>query len=278
MKSEIIVTRPTFICITERWLASKLESGLYCLLGYNSYHNYRNDKVGSSVAVYLSETLNALQVTSEVTDCNSYSICAVLLGSALCKLLLVAVYRSLRALYEDTKMLCNHLDRIALRHERIVVMGDFNLPEMKWSVSNCGDTDSSVEYLMRQFIIEHNLIQIAYEPTRSDNLLDLIFVSSCFPSYEIETISPIGSSDHAAQILKIPALCTSSYRDFRSVIHCKRVTEIIGQVNWQNKFNDCTSADDYASKFTNVLKNVVNDCTLLIPIFRHRRFCSVVKE
>ena len=168
-------------------------------------------------------------------------------------------------------MLCNHLDRIALRHERIAVMGDFNLPVMKWSVSNYGYTDSSVEYLMRQFIVEHNFIQIAYEPTKSDNLLDLIFVSSCFPSYEIETISLIGSSDHATQILKIPVLCTSSYRDFRLVIHFKRVAEIICQVNWQNKFNDCTGADDSASKFTNVLKNLVNDCTSLIPIFRRRR-------
>ena len=81
---------------------------------------------------------------------------------------------------------------------------------------------------MKQFIIEHNLIQIAYEPTRSGNLLDLIFVSSCFPSHEIETISPIGSSYNAAQNLKIPALCTSSYRDFRSVIHFDRIAEIIG--------------------------------------------------
>ena len=175
IKSEVIITRPTFICITETWLASKLESGPYSLLGYNSYHNYRNDKVGGSVAISISETLNALQVTNEVTDCNSYNIYAVLLGSALCKLLLVAVYRSPRASYEDTKVLCNHLDRIALRHERIIIMGDFNLPEMKWSVSNCGYTDFNVEYLMRQFIVEHNFIQIACEPTRRDNFLDLIF-------------------------------------------------------------------------------------------------------
>ena len=129
IKFEVIITRPTFICITETWLASKLESGPYSFLCYNSYHNYRNDKVSGSVVIYISEILNALHVTSEVTDCNSYNICAVLLGLALRKLLLVAVYRSPRASYEDTKMLCNHLDRLALRLERIVIMGDFNLPE-----------------------------------------------------------------------------------------------------------------------------------------------------
>ena len=171
--------------------------------------------------------MNTLQVTSEVTNCNSYNIFAVLLESALCKLLLVAIYRLPRASYKDTKMLYNHLNRMALHYERIIVMADFNLPEMKWSVSSCGYTDSSIEYLMKQFIFEHNLIKIAYEPTRSDNLLDLIFVSSCFLSYEIETISSTGSSDHVAQILKIHALCTSIYGDFRSLINFERVVAII---------------------------------------------------
>ena len=142
-------------------------------------------------------------MTPEITPNDALNVCAISLGCKRTKFVIVVVYRAPWTKNGDTEALFAHLENICARNsEQLIIVGDFNLPSMIWS-NVSPSTNSPTESLLRRFISEHMLTQVAYEPTRQSALLDLIFVSPALTKSCITNLPPVPGSDHSAQMLTI---------------------------------------------------------------------------
>jgi endonuclease/exonuclease/phosphatase family metal-dependent hydrolase len=105
---------------------------------------------------------------------------------------------------DDSKDMCNQLERIIIKHVKIVIVGDFNMPSAQWSSTSAATSGPCG--LLQQLASGHDLAQIACQPTRESSLLDLIFVSSHFVNSCITNLAPVGDSDHARSYCTCPSL------------------------------------------------------------------------
>jgi ribonuclease P/MRP protein subunit RPP40 len=270
VSSELQSLRPTVACVTETWLDDSLPSSSYNVEGYTAYFNNREGKSGGGVAVYVSNTVISRQCVCAVPNTDCYNICAVVIGSGPSKLLLVTVYRAPSAPTSDTENLCEQLDGMMVKLQNIVLVGDFNVPGENWATSSSAGNSSGG--IIHKFAEEHGLTQIAHQSTRNDALLDLIFVSNTFLNSIITNLGPIGDSDHSAQLLVLARpMVNQNNRRVRSVVDYDRLNAQLRNIDWTVEFHGCTSAEDYATLFTNLLHSIVASCTTSRHLSRRTR-------
>jgi hypothetical protein len=73
-------------------------------------------------------------------------------------------------------------------------MGDFNLPLIDWSVLQAPDDGIHLPLLI--FFCGNGFIQYNLQPTRSQNILDLVFCNDPLFHLDIRTEHGFGTSDH----------------------------------------------------------------------------------
>ena len=146
------------------------------------------------------------------------------------------IYRSPWANYGDTEALIVHLENICARStEQLIILDDFNFPSMIWSNFN-PLTDSPTESLLRSFMSEHMLTQLAYEPTCQSALLDLIFVSSGLTKSCITNLPPVSSSDLSAQMLTIYSALNYNPKPKKQFTDNQILDKLLSQIVRVNEF------------------------------------------
>ena len=91
-------------------------------------------------------------------------------------------------LLESLKTLCN------TKHV-FMLFGDFNLPYICWDRLLATGPHANHNMFL-EFTSEHGLIQCVAEPTRDNNILDLILVNDPLVINSCVTATPLGNSDH----------------------------------------------------------------------------------
>ena len=168
------------MCISETWLDDNINDS-YRINYYSSYYCNRKVKRGGGTMIFVSSSIPSRQCANIVAANDSYNICAVSVGRCNSKTLIVVVYRAPWATVDDTENMCNQLEHIIIKHNKTVIVGDFNVPGAQWSPGStmisgpCG--------LLQQFACDHDLTKIARQPTRHSSLLDLVFVSSHYTKH-----------------------------------------------------------------------------------------------
>ena len=82
-----------------------------------------------------------------------------------------------------------------LRDDRVLLMGDFNFPGVDWVTGDCQGT--SPEGAMFVDCLEDNFYeQYVKEPTRGDNILDLVITNEYGLIGDLCVEAGLASSDH----------------------------------------------------------------------------------
>ena len=103
-----------------------------------------------------------------VTVNNAFNICVTSICTGASLTVIIVVYGVPWAKVNDTKEFFSTLDSIIIKHARVILFDDCNIPATAPS--------SSLDILHR-LSTELNLIQLAVSPTRGNSLLNLVFVS-----------------------------------------------------------------------------------------------------
>ena len=257
---EIDVINPHLVCIMEKWLSRDSILQYYQLDGYTAFFNHRSVMYGGGTAIYVKNELHPRGLTDDVAGNDSFNICAVTLGWSQCTSIVTVVYRSPRATLSDTKTLCSDLDALVSNFSNIIIVGDFNLPDMQWKSSN-GVKNSSMESIFRSFINGQNLLQVARETTRRTALFDLLLTSRSFGQCDVTSLPLIAGSDHNAQLLRLKAVKRTNLEGNDRLVHhirYKNVVSIMSSIDWPSTFSTCVTTDDYADCFTNILHEVID--------------------
>ena len=159
-------------CICETWLSVDI-------VDRHSYHYYvnfsscRDTLYGGGVLILCNPKLRLAKVAHKnVLLSEAYNICAIKLHAAAPPITVIAIYRAPWASVADMP----------------------GAETVSKGISQCGNSKK-----LQAFMDNNLLTQINNMPSRKDNFLDLVFVSSRFAMSRVSQQLPIGYSDHFAQ-------------------------------------------------------------------------------
>ena len=172
----------------------------------------------NKVFILVRDTLICSEQPQLRTECEITWVKLEIVGSQ--PLYLAAFYKPCEDDQDSLDMLKNSLDKLNGKKGTIMVVGDFNLPKFTWTDCepsirpdcSCGPVyDSFVEILD-----DFNLVQTVTQPTRNDNVLDLILTSNPTLVSKIECLP--GLSDHDIVSAEV-ALKPTQAKQKRRTIH-----------------------------------------------------------
>lgn len=142
----------------------------YVIDKYKLYYKDRVGQRGGGVCLYVKNHLNPAEVT--LLNNNSELICVRLSTQGKKINLVVAYRRPSQTAQEDTE-LYNTLQN-TLNADETVILGDYNLPYISWELNTGEDANSR---RMIEFMEDNFLHQFVREPTRGNNILDLVIAT-----------------------------------------------------------------------------------------------------
>lgn len=259
-------------CISETWIKSPEDLALFSYKDYIVVGNCRPNKTGGGVMILVNPNLRpTVRANSScISPSNGYNICSIKLQNTFPYATLVTVYRPPNATAEDTHALFRDIRAILKSTKCAVVVGDFNIIR-DWNAPLVPVSSGAAKELV-QLMLESDLIQLNLTPSRGDNILDLVFVSSGLSDSTIQQLPPVAGSDHLTQLLycalRKNSNITNSY-DNKPVINFKEMNRLLSQVHWPTIFRNCRDIDDFVATFMNQFTTTVANAS---QVQRRRKF------
>ena len=177
-KSEI-----PFIIITESWLKPFISDAQIAIPEYEIVRQDRIKRLRGGVILYVHKSLPISDIMKYDDDTCEAVICTIKTINTK----IAAVYRPPDTSDNSLENLLSFLDKGITnishpeRHMDIIIAGDFNFPDINWSTSHVhlGNklTTNSEDQLLR-FTEKHFLSQYVDQPTREQNILDLLLTNN----------------------------------------------------------------------------------------------------
>lgn len=204
MEAILLEHEPDAVIITETWLSTQVEDTDFVPPNYVCFRKDRESR-GGGVAVVIKEELES-EVMPNLDGIESL-FCKIVINK--CPIMIGAVYRP--PLTNETYFtsindyLCEH---VRSKNSRIVLAGDFNLPNIDWLNMCATHGEVSTSQALINLVFSHDLTQIVQQSTRTQgsvsSLLDLVFLSKRLSQsrYSCEVLD--GISDHDMVLVTCP--------------------------------------------------------------------------
>ena len=235
---------PNIIGVTETWAK---EGKQYNLEGYDSYRNDRGDGYGGAI-LYIKIGIEHRVCHPLNTQGFDNSVWCWIIEKGGKKTLVGNIYRSTGSTEENNRLL---LDKLLLANDiagdnRLLLLGDFNLPNVDWEDRDLMRGAVKIEEDMLEVINDCFLYQHVKENTRFRNqqssTLDLIFTKEEGDIRNVEVTAALGDSDHGI----VMADYVSEWKS--KVVHrprrmyqkgdYKKINEELDQINWDENFEN----------------------------------------
>ena len=180
------------IGISETWLTEEILTSEISLEGYTLYRKDRKDLVktrGGGVALYVKNEINIIEREDINAQLFPESLWCELLFKGE-KTLLGICYRPPDSLTVNNEALYSLINKVG--KENVVIMGDFNFPEIGWDSSS----NTLHEHPFITCLNDNFLEQLVDKPTRGENILDLVLCSDISFVQNLTVGEPFGTSDH----------------------------------------------------------------------------------
>ena len=221
---------------------------------------------GRGVAIY---TKNALQATAvnPLPDCSFKDAiwCEIRLYRG-DKLLVGCVYRSPNSTNENNALLLELLKAATNgKHSHVVIMGDFNYPEIDWvrECSTVGVNHQATKFMegvRDTFMHQHFEHPTHRRGNQQENTLDLIFSNEQGMVDNVEHSPPIGKSHHVVLRWRIHCYCELQITHKESIQYHRGdyegFNEYLSQQDWS--LMDGKSATDQWDNFEAIMKRGID--------------------
>ena len=245
LRAMIGTTKPGIVSVTETWGKSEKPDSVYDLEGYNLYRNDRSDGYGGTI-LYIRKGIDQRVCRPLNTLGFDNSAWCWIIEKGGKKTLVGSIYRSPNSTEENNKLL---LDKILLANEiagdnRVLILGDFNLPNIDWEEKELRRGARRIEEQMLDVVNDCFLFQHVKEDTRFRNIqassLDLIFTKEERDVKNIVVDEPLGGSDHgivwADYVSEWRSRVVHKPRRMYSKGNYVKINEELDQINWDEEF------------------------------------------
>ena len=185
------------VAITETFLDSTINSSEIFSDTFNVQRRDRS-RHGGGVLLAVHQGLCCIRRTDFETDCEILW-CELIATKPFSRVLVGVFYRPPSSDIDFLKELERSLSLIERSGNNlsILLLGDFNLPQIVWSTPSptCPDSLSST---FCTIIADYFFHQLVLQPTREQNILDLVFITAPELVKDLEICQPVGGSDHCS--------------------------------------------------------------------------------
>lgn len=266
----MIETSPSnysIIALTETWLKPCIADAQVILEKYNVFRADRLHRGRGGALLYIKKDI-AITISTSYDD----DICqAVFCISPSLKLMIFSAYKPCDASPESFSNMLNFITNCINKCEHpdsytILVLGDFNFPDLWRTSSEVICAKSTSEIAMQNFTDTHFLCQYVDVSTREGNILDLCFTNNDRLVYSVKSEETILSDHDAVDILLSPGELVYSkpssqtppkLSGFQSLNLFKAdftsICSELSSVDWQASFDNSALEDFPKALFETVL-------------------------
>lgn len=227
------------VVVTESHLTKEISDAEVKLRNFKLFRKDRdNGKSCGGSCIYVHNTIEAEYISDFVAP-DSVGI-SVKLNNQWLKV--ICIYRSQNLSYAEQTKLLDSLKKLNTQENEIHVYGDFNLPNAKW---DSGTVNCPINTVNRNFTIQREYLELfsqmgllplvkdgtitrrrVVDGILQESLLDQVLVSNPHTVLSIDTLSPLGKSDH------IPIVITLKTKN--DINYVKTVIEVWSKFSKQN--------------------------------------------
>ena len=189
---------PDCIFITETWLNNNEPDGLLDPDGrYNIHRHDRTESRGGGVCILTNKKHRCLSNTVNQSNNTGYEHCSVDIVLNNHKVRFILLYRppgNCHQSYLSVQRLCLELDKLINTNSPVIILGDLNCPSIDWDYSS--PPHSETERTIQYFFQSNGYSQYVTQPTRGNNILDVVCTNCPTMIYNTSVSPPFGLSDH----------------------------------------------------------------------------------
>jgi hypothetical protein len=225
------------IAVTETWLNSTQPIEALIPKNFFIYRVDREDgRIGGGVLILVRELIRHKESISLALPNIQFSSCVLLAEGG--EWLVACVYRSPSSTEEEDDRLLVELSSACRFHGKILIVGDFNAPEIDWVTETAPPSSFGERLLISHY--ELALTQHVRVPTRArgeqaPSILDLVFTKGPNDINKLNLAAPWGKSDHATLSINLciaaPTLPTKVRRFIRG-LEDPALTSVAAEMNW----------------------------------------------
>jgi len=241
--------------ITETHLSIHLPDSLISL--NQQYRVFRKDRnrYGGGICLLIRKDLPGIEICkldipSQFNEAEILAVDIVDTNNSL-SLRVVVCYRPPGNDTDSNWLFFNTLDFVCNSCARVCIMGDLNLPEFDWH--SLTHPCNALYNAAADFVCYNGLSQFITEPTRSNNILDVVLCSDVLGCEYINMHPPSGNSDHNTAVfevnLSLPIYKDASAIGLVSTNYSKAdwdgINSYLANCNWNVIFADCADVNQY---------------------------------
>ena len=265
------------VSLTETWWDGRVEDAQVNVPGYNLFRSDREFRTGGGCALLIHGSLIVTDTTSISDDFNN--LIAVYVPR--CHTILASIYRT-----GEYQYLLEQLQTFIDKHSNgksipdTFILGDLNLPHHNWEGTTGSEETRADRYRCETevFTEENFLSQIVTDPTRGQNILDVILTNrpDYFIKTEVDTSESISDHKIVFGILGYDMTCATPIVkqnfdrwSFSGVCYHKanfeQLREILHDIEWDLLWEICDSVEnmDCLTAFTHLLTLTILQGTCL---------------
>ena len=190
---EVVNRKPDIIFVTETWAHIGMNKSEFL---FHSYHppfmhrsSNRRDIRGGGVAIYFASYINVRDDDALLVENYDAIWCRLLYANR--EVVLGCCYHTEPT---DDENFANCLYKLSTGNMEKIVAGDFNHRSIDWKALSCSGSSADQRFLDK--VQDNFLSQHVVDPTRGQNVLDLVFSSEPDLITECIVEGKIGSTDH----------------------------------------------------------------------------------
>ena len=271
------------LCITETFFNKDILDAEISIPNFKIFRADRETGKGGGSCVYVHNRVSASIVNNfSVPDC-----IAVKLSCSTFDLILIVVYRSPSLNYDDNVLMINCLNDTVQKFStdnEIIIVGDYNLPDLSWDhgVINCPIDTCNKKYVIQKMFLDFfvkNNFQWALGDnfitrrrtvlnTLQESTLDNILLSDKNMLKSVQSIGPLGRSDHISLLFSLNTTNNPEYISLEKVNWGRfKHNDIISyakEINWgYSTSTDKLTAEDMWKELSFKLKNISDKAPII---------------
>ena len=248
------------VFITETWLQEYFPDRL--LDPKDKYNILRHDRAqgrGGGVCILFSKRLTFVPVINATAESLEVLAADVVVNRAKCRF--VNVYRKPSYSLEDAQYAQDLVDQLKQLSDvawSTVIVGDLNVPSIDWSSLTC--PSDGIQDVILDFTCDNGFDQMVTEPTRGDNVLDVVLTNNRFLVSDVRVASPLGNSDHSRVnfVVDIPDRYNESTTSSSKIYSWSRadyesLSSYLMQIDWNTFMSVNLTADAIWTSFKSIL-------------------------
>ena len=257
LREYVIDLKLDIIGVAETFLNNEVLNAEIHIEGYKMFRKDRcsvkEGKCGG-VILYIKEDIVSYEYY-ELSSSKSESIWVKIKVDNKSELVVGTCYKSPSSDSLELKELYDTIAQAA--NKEVLIMGDFNFPYINWDTLE-SDSDGSH---FRDLLLDNYLIQHVKEPTRNNNVLDLVITSDVNMVDKMQVLEHLGNSDHNIIIWKL--ICNVEAVDNK--IHLRQynnanydeMRNFFAEVDWGNELQG-QDVDDMWGKFSSIIHTAID--------------------